>query len=99
MDPITSGRIAIVGGRAHAEPFKALGDRIILYRSVQEGGAGEARRLLAAIRAGQIAQVFVLARWISHTTSNRIRQVCAGHGVPCSVWPRGVSSLAAELSP
>lgn len=98
MDALSSSeRIAIIGGRGTRTPFASFGEQVVIFASSRYRGAGEARRLIAAIKAGQIAKVVVLVRWISHSTSGRVRSVCQSQGVPCLFWPGGLSSLVAEL--
>lgn len=50
------------------------------YTSVKEGGTGQLRRLLASIEHGGVDEVWIL-RWIGHSESGRIVQVCKRHGI------------------
>jgi hypothetical protein len=92
-------RVAVVGGRGEAPQLKRLGDTVVLYGSAGDAGEGEARRLESAIRSGSFSHVFVLARWGAHSVTARLRRVCRQTGTHMVVWPSGLSSLAAALSP
>src|SRR5262249_42705745 len=65
--------------------------------STDHQGAGELRRLVTAIRTGELALVVALARWIGHPATALLSRTCRQAGVSFLLWSRGVSSLAEEL--
>ena len=46
------------------------------FRSLRYGGNGELRRLLAAVRAGSVHLVVILARWNGHAATRTVQQAC-----------------------
>jgi hypothetical protein len=97
VGPVAAGRVAVVGGRGHAGPLERFGDGVVMFGSRESAGAGPVRRLEAALRSGSYGTVIVLARWIAHSTADRVRHVCRTTGTRLVVWPGGLSSLALAL--
>ena len=52
------------------------------FQAAKFGGNGELRRLEAALRGGQIHEVVVLIRWISHSESGQAAALARRYGVP-----------------
>lgn len=78
---MVAGRVAILGGDGrNPERWAALGE-VEVYKAPRDGGNGEMRRLEAAIRAGGIARVLVIARFNGHSGMKRLRRLCRAHGV------------------
>lgn len=64
---------------------------LLCYGGAQHKGNGELQRLLAALRAGRINEVWILWRWAGHSAVGRLIHVCDKLGVPYSL----VGSLSA----
>lgn len=76
--------VALVGGIAErldegGEDGKA---EVRVFGSVQEGGDGELRRLLASLRGGRVDEVWILTCWIGHSQSGAITRACKKLGIP-----------------
>lgn len=80
-----SSHIAILGGDARQRRRFAHIVGATFYPSAGCSGPHHAERLIESIRHGGVSQVFILARWIGHSTSGRIRDVARRHGVPVSI--------------
>lgn len=82
-------RIAVLGGdgrivRGHRWPRKPR-----VYPSSRRSGARAVDRLEQSIRAGGTDRVIILARFVGHSATRRIRRVCAQAGVAVELWERG----------
>jgi len=85
--------VAIVGGNKDRFAQRVQSDRPLRFYSCgSEGGCGELRALLASIKSGGIGEVWMLYRWIGHSESQRIQQVCRACGIRVSLFP-GLGSL------
>lgn len=80
-----SSHIAILGGDARQRRRFAHVVGATFYPSAGDGGPHHVQRLIESIRHGGVSQVFILARWIGHSASGRIRVVARRHGVPVSI--------------
>ena len=78
---VAAHRVAILGGDGRNRPGLVEAPDIVLFRSPRDGGRGEARRLEKALKSGTIGTVVVLVRWNSHSTTRKIRKLCARLGV------------------
>lgn len=75
-------RVAVIGGDGrNPERWRDLGE-IRTFCSPRDGGNGEQRRLLSALRAGSFDRVVILTRWNSHSATRQIRKLCRELGVP-----------------
>lgn len=74
-----NSRTAVLGGDGRDCPDIPDGARI--YRSSRSGGDGELRRLLAALRAGAIERVLILARWNGHSATAAVQKLCRRLGI------------------
>jgi hypothetical protein len=83
--------IAVFGGRAdaiHVHPAV-----LRLYASGRFGGAGDARRLIDALSAGQVDGLVLWARFTGHSDGDRLLRTAARNGVPTRVVLGGRTSL------
>jgi hypothetical protein len=80
-------RVAVLGGDARQRGRwpEYPGARFFAARG--DGGNGELRRLLAALRARAFDLVIVLARWNAHAVTGRVRRACRALGVRVEVIP------------
>lgn len=56
---------------------------VVQFRAAQDGGNGELRRVMSALRSGRYDRVIILARWNGHGATVAIRRLCRKHGIPC----------------
>ncbi len=77
----SSNRVAILGGDGRQARKVPAGADVRCYQARRYGGNGELRRLLAALAAGSIDTVIILARWNAHCVTRRVRAVCKRLGV------------------
>jgi len=92
-------RIAVIGGdRRHGRIAWPATLDVRTYGSAGDGGAGELRRLVVSIKAGEVELVVALARWIGHSATTVLRRTCRQTGVRFLVWDRGVGSLVEKLA-
>ena len=84
-----SKRTAIVGGDGRQRRRRRWQhyDPVIFFQGGRSGGNGELARLEAALRAGSIDQVILLARWNGHSVTTRVRRVCRALGIPVRLLP------------
>ncbi len=81
----TRPRVALFGGDGrNADRFADRGD-LTIYQSRHDGGAGERRRLIAALKAGSFDLVILFARWNGHSATREVRKVCQTHNVRVEV--------------
>ena len=83
----SSGRVAILGGDGRHARRSPAGADVRYYQARHYGGNGEMRGLLAALAAGSIDMVIILARWNAHCVTRRVRAVCKRLGVKVVVEP------------
>ncbi len=83
----SSLRIAILGGDHRQARRAPAGADVRYFQARRDGGNGELRRLLAALAAGSIDTVVILARWNAHCVTGRVRAVCKRLGVRVIVEP------------
>lgn len=78
-------RVALMGGDGrNADRLAGLGE-ITVFLSPHDGGNGEQRRLLSALRAGSFDLVVILTRWNSHACTKQVRKLCKRQGIPVQV--------------
>jgi hypothetical protein len=80
-------RVAVVGGDGRQRERWQGDDRVVFFMAPRDGGNGELRRLEAALRAGSIDRVVILARWNGHAATRRVRRLCRARAVPVEVRP------------
>lgn len=82
-------QIAILGGdgRLPTKVERELPDhaRLRHFASPHDGGTGDARDLEQAIQHGGVDQVWILARWNSHSVTRCIRRLCRRLGIPVKI--------------
>ena len=81
------GRVAIFGGDARQQDRWEEYGTAEFFQSPRHGGNGEVRRLAAAMRAGGIGLVVILARWNEHSGSGRIRKLAKKLGIGVILRP------------
>lgn len=74
-------RVAIVGGDGRQSDRWAAWGETVHYQAPGDGGNGELRRLLSALRSGRIGLVVILARWNGHSATTAVRKLCKKHGI------------------
>jgi hypothetical protein len=80
-------RVAVVGGDGRFRPEQLPGAEVRIFLARRYGGNRGLRDLVAAVQAGGVDRVVVLARWNSHSTTCRVLRVCRRRRVPVEVWP------------
>jgi hypothetical protein len=58
------------------------------YGSQRDVGNGEFRRLSAAIHAGTIDHVVILARWNGHASQAELKRICRSNNVTLEIRKR-----------
>jgi hypothetical protein len=86
-------RVAVVGGDEREGPSYPEGVEVRRYGSRRFRGNGGLRRILAAIRTGELDAVVVLVRWLGHPASKAVRAACRRAGVRCRVVTGGESAV------
>lgn len=84
-------RIAVFGGILSKVRNYLAETGVCCYGGAQHTGNGELQRLVAALRAGRITEVWILWRWAGHSAVARLIDVCKTLGVAYSL----VGSLSA----
>lgn len=80
-------RVAVFGGDRQRSARELGGlEHVELFGSSGQTGQGELRRLVAAIRAGRIARVYLVLRWAGHSEVRAIRRLCRERGIRCEVF-------------
>lgn len=77
----SSNRVAILGGDGRQARKVPAGADVRYYQARRDGGNGELRSLLAALAAGSIDTVIILARWNAHCVTRPVRAACKRLGV------------------
>lgn len=90
-------QIAVVGGDATRELTPIEGASIRRFPSSRDGGSGGQRSALAAVRSGSVALVIIHARFMGHSDSNSLRDVCRKAGVPCRVVVGGMTTVSRAI--
>lgn len=80
-------RVAILGGDARQRDRWPQYTAARFFTACRDGGNGELRRLLAALRAQAFDLVVILARWNSHAVTGPVRRTCRQLGVRVEVVP------------
>ncbi len=80
-------RVAVLGGDGRFRADSLPGCEVRVFQVCRFGGNGELRRLEAALRAGRIDRLIVLARWNGHSATRRALRLCRGLGVPVDLVP------------
>jgi hypothetical protein len=92
---VVTGRVAVLGGDGRHAARCPAGWTV--YASSGFAGHGQRRRLVAAIKAGAVDAVIILARWNGHSDIDAVRRACRAAKVPVLVtWtalPAGVGRL------
>ena len=78
-------RLAVLGGDGRQLERWALLGEVICFQSPHDGGNGEQRRLLSALRAGSFDRVIILTRWNSHAVTQKVRRLCRQRKIPVEV--------------
>jgi hypothetical protein len=76
--------VAVIGG--DGRPMQGVDAGARRYASPGDGGNGELRRLEAALRAGSIDRMIILARWNSHSATRKLRRLCKRLRIEVEVW-------------
>lgn len=99
--PAAHGRqtiqIAVVGGDATRELPPIEGASIRRFPSSRDGGSGGLRCALAAVRSGSVALVIIYARFMGHSDSHNLREVCRNAGVPYRVVTGGMTTVSRAI--
>jgi hypothetical protein len=82
--PPSLARIAVFGGIFSKVRNHLAETGLCCYGGARHTGNGELQRLLAALRAGQITEVWILWRWAGHSAVSRLIDVCKTVGVAYS---------------
>lgn len=84
-------RVAVCGGdgRLPGRVLRSFGaaDELVVFPSPGDAGNAGPRRLAAAIGAGAIDEVVILARWNAHSVTRQVRRLCSARGVPVRIVP------------
>jgi hypothetical protein len=67
-----------------------------VYASSGFAGHGQRRRLVAAIKAGAVDVVIILARWNGHSDIEAVRRVCRAARVPVRVTWTALPGFGSE---
>ena len=84
-------RIAVFGGILSKVRNHLVETRVCCYGGAQHTGNGGLQRLIAALRAGGVSEVWILWRWSGHSAVARLIDVCRTLGVAYAL----VGSLSA----
>ncbi len=84
--------ILVVGGDARQGHRLIRGTLVRAVASTKFGGSGRRRAVIAAIRAGGVRTVLLLARWLGHSESRAIASRCRAVGVRCLIVTAGLSA-------
>lgn len=84
--------ILVVGGDARQDHRLIRGTLVRAVASTRFGGSGRRRAVIAAIRAGGVQTVLLLARWLGHSESRAIASSCRAVGVRCLIVTAGLSA-------
>ncbi len=85
--------IAVIGGDGRFVRLCGAEKRVRAYASSRDGGRGEVQRAIAAIGAGRVSLVVLLARWLGHSDFRAVKDCCAMEGVDCLVVTGGLTAL------
>lgn len=85
QQPSPRTRIAVLGGDGRPHSRIPTDAEVRYFAAAGDGGNGEARRLVSALRAGTLDHVYILARWNSHEVTGRIRRICKQLQIPVTV--------------
>lgn len=80
-------RVAVLGGDGRDQRRWAGPEEVVFFLSQRAGGNGALRRLEAALRAGRVRRVVILARWNSHAVTLRVRRLCRTLGIAWEIVP------------
>jgi len=83
-------RIAVLGGSRRALPKIPAGLDVRHFKGLRDGGNGELRRLVRALKAGKIERLFLLARWNSHSVTKRVLRLCRTLSIPYTILDRSL---------
>ncbi len=78
-------RVAIVGGDGRQSDRWAAWGETVHFQARGDGGNGEQRRLLSALRSGKITRVVILARWNCHSVTISVRKLCKKLAIPVEI--------------
>ena len=76
-------RVALVGG--DGRQARRWDGAVVQFRAPRDGGNGELRRVLSALRSGRYGRVIILAQWNAHSATVAIRRLCRQLGIPFEV--------------
>lgn len=89
--PPSLARIAVFGGILSKVRNNLTATGVCCYGGARHTGNGELQRLVAALRAGRITELWILWRWAGHSAVTRLTNVCRTLDVAYSL----VGSLSA----
>ena len=78
-------RVAVLGGDGRQPEQWAQYGEVVCFQSPHDGGNGEPRRLMSALRSGSFTLVIILTRWNSHAVTRMVRQLCRQRKIPVRV--------------
>jgi hypothetical protein len=78
-------RVAVLGGDGRQPEQWAQHGEVVCFQSPHDGGNGEQRRLMSALRSGSFTLVIILTRWNSHAVTRMVRQLCRQRKIPVQV--------------
>lgn len=80
--------IAIVGGDGRDHSLQVAAE-VRSYPGSRDSGNGSIRNAVAAIKAGKIEFVLLLARRLGHSEYNSVVRACKAAGTRCRTVPKG----------
>lgn len=83
--PERAQRVAVLGGDGRQPEQWAQHGEVVCFQSPHDGGNGEQRRLMSALRSGSFTLVIILTRWNSHAVTRMVRQLCRQRKIPVQV--------------
>ncbi len=83
--PERAQRVAVLGGDGRQPEQWAQHGEVVCFQSPHDGGNGEQRRLMSALRSGSFTLVIILTRWNSHGVTRMVRQLYRQRKIPVQV--------------
>lgn len=83
--PTATRRVAVLGGDGRQPEQWAQHGKVVCFQSAHDGGNGEQRRLLDALKQGTFTSVVILTRWNSHAVTRKVRAICRRLKIPVVV--------------
>jgi siroheme synthase (precorrin-2 oxidase/ferrochelatase) len=85
VHPERARRVAVLGGDGRQPEQWAQHGEVVCFQSPHDGGNGEQRRLMSALRSNSFTLVIILTRWNSHAVTRMVRQLCRQRKIPVQV--------------